>query len=80
MDDTCVFEDWEGGEWVSAALASINLYLDDSLNRIARDTIADNLKGWSHRFEFVLSTDETTKGFQPLGWGIVFYKEDRRDD
>jgi hypothetical protein len=65
---------------VSAALGTIELHIDDSINRISRDTIADNLFGWSHRFEFVVSTDETTKGFQPLGWGIVFYKEDRRDD
>jgi hypothetical protein len=80
MDDAGLWEDWEGGEWVSAALASINLYLTDSINRIARDTIRDNLFGWSHRFEFSIATNETTKGIQPLGWGIVYQKEDRHDE
>lgn len=74
------WEDWEGGEWVSASLASIELSLSDSINRIARDTIQDNLFGWSHRLGFSVSTDETTKGLQPLGWGIVFQKVPQRDE
>jgi len=80
MDEGGVFEDWEGGEWVSSTLASIELYMEDSLNRIARSTVQGNLFGWSHRFEFLVSTDETTKGFQPIGWGIVYQIEDRRDE
>ena len=72
--------DWEGGKWVSAALPSINLYLDSSINRIARDTIRDNLFGWAHRFRFSIQTFETTKGFQPLAWGIIYRKENRYDE
>jgi len=71
---------WPGGKWVSASLPSINLYLTDSNNRIARDTIRDNLFGWSHRFRFSVSTFETTKGLQPLGWGIIYRKENRYDE
>jgi len=74
------WQDWGGGKWVSAALPSVSLYLTSSINRIARDTIRDNLFGWSHRFKFSISTDETTKGFQPLGWGIVFHRENRHDE
>jgi hypothetical protein len=80
MDDAGLWQDWEGGEWVSAALASMRMYMTDTINRIARNTVRDNLFGWSHRFEFSVSTDETTKGFQPLGWGIVYQKEDRHDE
>ena len=72
--------DWEGGEWVNASLFSIELSLSDSINRIARDTIQDNLYGWAHRFEFSISTDDVTKGLQPLGWGIVYQVLDHRDE
>ena len=80
MDVAGIFEDWAGGEWVSSTLSSIDIYLSGSLNRIARTTIQDNLFGWAHRFEFAISTDDVTKGLQPLGWGIVFHKEERRDE
>lgn len=74
------WNDWEGGEWVNASLFSIELSLSDSINRIARDTVQDNLYGWAHRFEFSISTDDVTKGLQPLGWGVVYQTLPRRDE
>jgi hypothetical protein len=72
--------DWNGGEWVGASTSLMSLYPSDSINRIVRDTVRADFDGWAHRFEFSVSTDETTKGFQPLGWGIVSQELDRHDE
>ena len=78
--DDSEFADSEDCEWVDAALATVEMSLSGSVSRVIRDTVQDNLFGWTHRFQFLIQTDETTKGIQPLGWGIVFHKEDRRDE
>jgi hypothetical protein len=72
--------DWHGGEWVGASTSFMSLYPSDSIDRIVRNTVRADFEGWAHRFEFSVSTDETTKGFQPLGWGIVSQKVDRHDE
>lgn len=51
----------------------------DSGERIVRTTITRNDLAWAHAYGFKLTTSDTAKGFQPLGWGIL-WDEPERDD
>jgi len=74
------WEDWVGGGWQSAALGTVSFNISDSRNRIARDTIQSNIYVWTVRLRFLLTTDDTENVPKLLGWGIVYQKEDRRDE
>jgi len=74
--DGCEWVDWSGGEWVSSQLNVINFFnVSETPNRIIRNTIHGDWYGWSHRFRFEITTDNTAEGFQPIGWGIRYRKE-----
>ena len=38
-----------------------------------------NEKGWSHSFEYEVSTNDVNKGWQPIVWGIQ-YRVERKDN
>jgi hypothetical protein len=80
MDESGLFTDWSGGEWMGRVITSFDLFSTTSISRLIRNTENDNLLGWTHRFRFSAKTDSTTKGMQPLAWGIVFHKEGRIDE
>lgn len=67
-----VFRDTDDCVWGSAALITMELSLETGLYRLTRDTIATNLIGWTHGFGFQVTTTETEKAFEPIGWGIQF--------
>ena len=67
----------DGG--TSASTPTLGVFeLDAGTNRIVRDTWSTNLLAWMHRFKFSVTTADTAKGFQPIGWGIQYRYE--RDD
>jgi hypothetical protein len=70
--DDAGFMDTDDAGWADSLVAQIALSLDGTTSRVTKKTEPLNLAGWAHRFYFELSTDETTKGLQPLGWGISF--------
>jgi hypothetical protein len=81
-----IFVDWEdapaasdGVFWESALTATIDLNLDVGLQRLIRIIQDLNRKGWSHAFEFTITTTDITKGFQPVAWGIQ-YRVERKDN
>jgi hypothetical protein len=41
-------------------------------NRLVREIIPINKVGWSHTFKFTFSSSETTKGLQPIMWGVQY--------
>jgi hypothetical protein len=71
------FKDTDDVEWSSsgAILISLNVGLQ-RLIKVVQDL---NRKGWAHAFEFSVTTDDVSKGFQPIAWGIR-YRIERKDD
>jgi hypothetical protein len=45
---------------------------------LVQDSAESNFRGWGHRFEFDATTDDTEKGFRPVGWGYD-YQITRKD-
>lgn len=64
--------------WADTALASLELSLTGGPARVVRSTESSNLTAWSHRLHFEVRTNDTTKGFRPVMWGIE-YRIIRRD-
>jgi hypothetical protein len=64
-------------EWRSPSLATLDISQGTSA-RLLRKTVNQNLTSWSHAVGFQVTTDDTNKGFQPIGWGIRY--EVIRDD
>jgi hypothetical protein len=67
--------DWEDSddvEWAEEIGTSVDLDLDVGLNRLIRTVRSYNQKGWAHSFEFTVTTDDVTKGFQPVLWGFQY--------
>jgi hypothetical protein len=73
------FEDWDDFEWDSAASSTFDLTADVGLARLIRGNADMNQLGFAHAFEFRLATDDVTKGFQPVAWGVR-YRVERKDD
>jgi hypothetical protein len=73
------WSDTDGVEWTSATSATIDLDLDVGLQRLIRVVQDLNKTGWSHAFEFNVTTDDISKGFQPVIWGTR-YRVERKDD
>jgi hypothetical protein len=73
------FEDWADFEWDSAASSTFDLTADVGLARLIRGNADMNQLGYAHAFEFRLATDDVTKGFQPVAWGVR-YRVERKDD
>jgi hypothetical protein len=71
--------DTDGVTWTSATSATIDLDLDVGLQRLIRVVQDLNRTGWSHAFEFTVTTSDVTKGFQPVLWGTR-YRIERKDD
>jgi hypothetical protein len=59
----------------STADDTFTIDLDTALTRAQRYNRKANSTGWAARLKFSTSTDETDKGFQPLGWGYLARKE-----
>ena len=72
--------DWSGFEWIdtedfewkSEQLLTLSLAIDSGVNRLTRVTDPLNLLGWSHGFGFEVTTSDTVKAFQPIGWGVEY--------
>jgi hypothetical protein len=65
--------------WASSAEATLELSLDQGTDRLVRLIQDLNQLGWSHAFEFIVSTNDVTKGFRPIAWGVR-YRVERKDD
>ena len=65
-----VHVDTDACAWASASLTTMELSLGTGLYRLVRDTIPTNMIGWTHGFEFQVTTTETAKAFEPIGWGV----------
>jgi len=63
--------DWTGETWSSSTLISLDLSPVNSLAKLVRDVEETNLLGWSHKFTFQISTDDTEAGdLELVGWGL----------
>ena len=59
--------------WADFALSTLHLNLpSEGPPRVVRTTSASNLTAWSHRLHFEVRTNDTTKGFRPIMWGVEF--------
>jgi hypothetical protein len=58
-------------EWTSAGVGDV-LSMSEGSNRLVRVTSKLSQEAWCHRFGFKVETSATTKGFQPVGWGIEY--------
>ena len=58
--------------WVEFSAPEIQLALNAGNSRLVRDTQGLNQLGWTYGFKFVLETDDSNKGFQPIGFGIEY--------
>lgn len=80
FQDMDVDEDGESETlWASAAEAVLELNLDVGTDRLVRLIQDLNQLGWSHSFEFIVSTTDVKKGWKPIAWGIR-YRVERKDD
>ena len=61
-----------GVVWASQPATTLDLGITSGLNRLMRTTLALNQTAWCHSFKFEFSSSETTKGMQPIMWGIQF--------
>ncbi len=66
-------------QWQSATAAVMNLSLDVGLDRVIRLIKDMNEIGWAHSFEFEVSSNDITKGLQPIIWGLQ-YRVERKDN
>jgi hypothetical protein len=74
--------DWEDTtdvEWAEEIGTTVTLDLDVGLQRLIRSVRTYNQQGWSHSFEFEVTTTDVTKGFQPVLWGFQ-YRLVRKDN
>jgi hypothetical protein len=79
VDNPVTFTDTVDTLWASAVTASFFLNINNSIQRVMQKTIDLNHRGWSHGFEFEVSTSDIAQGFQPIAWGVR-YRVERKDD
>jgi hypothetical protein len=65
--------------WASAASTALQLDLDVGTDRLTRLIQDLNQLGWSHSFEFSVTTTDVQKGWKPIAWGVR-YRVERKDD
>ena len=65
--------------WASSAEAVLTLNADVGTDRLVRLIQDLNQLGWSHSFEFEVTTTDVEKGFKPIAWGVR-YRVERKDD
>lgn len=65
--------------WYTTAVSSINITQDVGGQRVLNVIIDANLKGWSHSFEFVITTTTIVNGFRPVIWGIEYRTEKKNN-
>jgi hypothetical protein len=80
-DNGCYFTDDSDIDtaWAGVPSSTLDLSVAEGLNRLTFQNKTLNREGWAHAFEWELTTSDTTKGFQPIVWGIRFYVI-RKDD
>jgi hypothetical protein len=66
-------------QWISAAAAVLDLSLSVGLDRVVRLIKDMNETGWAHSFEFEVATNDVSKGWQPIIWGVQ-YRVERKDN
>jgi len=59
-------------QWVEFSAPEIQLFLNAGNTRIIRTTTGLNQLGWSYGVKFELTTDDSNKGFQPIGFAIQY--------
>lgn len=59
---------------LKTAMTTLNLSTSTDAERLSRDTTRNNLTSWAHSFGFSVSTDDSTKAFQPIGWAIQYQR------
>jgi hypothetical protein len=65
--------------WASVPSTTFDLSVATGLERLVTRTQDLNRLGWAHAFEWEITTDDTTKGFQPIAWGIQYIVERKSD-
>jgi hypothetical protein len=65
--------------WAAAGSSTLDMSQDIGLQRLLKLNSDLNRTGWAHAFEFSLTTDDVTKGFSPVAWGVR-YRIERKDD
>jgi hypothetical protein len=58
--------------WVEFSAPELQLYLNAGNARVVRTTAKLNQLGWSYGFKFDIKTDDSEKGFQPIGFGVQY--------
>lgn len=56
----------------AATTPALSVVAADGANRYVRHTQGVNLRGWSHRWKFAVSTSATAKGVPLLAWGYTY--------
>ena len=59
-------------QYVEFSAPEIQLFLNTGHTRIVRATTGLNQLGWSYGVKFELTTDNSSKGFQPIGFAIQY--------
>jgi len=67
---------WDNGNYVT--FVDLSGGTTKNRPRIISATQPTNLLNWLHGLRFEVSTTDSTKGFQPIGWAIEYIKE-RKD-
>jgi len=68
-----------GTSWAATVTTTLDLSAASGLERLVTVNADLNRLAWAHAFDFEVTTDDTTKGFQPIGWGIQ-YQVIRKDN
>ena len=73
-DNDCSFTDSTtiSTAWGGISVSTFDLSSATGLERLVTFNKDLNKLGWAHSFEFEVTTDDTTKGFQPVGWGVQY--------
>jgi hypothetical protein len=82
-DNGCYFTDSVAAQadtaWAGVPSSTLDLSVASGLNRLTFQNKTLNRTGWAHAFEWEVTTDDTTKGFQPVAWGIRYYVIRKQD-
>jgi hypothetical protein len=82
-DNGCYFSDGDSSTldtaWAGVPSSTLDLSVATGLQRLTYQNKTLSRQGWAHAFEWEVTTSDTTKGFQPVAWGIRYYVV-RKDD
>ncbi len=62
-----------GIAFLEASSSTFDLSVDQGTRRLIRTTNRLNREAWAHSIKWVMTSSDTAKGFQPIGWGYQWY-------